>query len=171
VTKIELALDGGGAFALVSAPNTPVVLPPQAEAQLALRFAPLSEGQVSGTLRIESDDPDTPVLTVELQAFGVGLAQQAQDLVWGFDEGLAEGDLVGSGPGNSGTGRAGALRNMLERAAELVEAERFADACNQLREARRRTDGAAPPPDFVEGPAAPELAGQIETLRTHLACS
>jgi len=53
---------------------------------------------------------------------------------------------------------------MIEAAANLMAAGLNADAINQLQQALERTDGVDPPPDFVTGPAASELADLIEEL-------
>jgi probable HAF family extracellular repeat protein len=87
-----------------------------------------------------------------------------------FDEGLSSGTLEGSGPARSGEGRAGALRNLLERAAAFIEEGHTAGACTQLNQALRRSDGLPRPPDFVEGPAAPELAERIRLMIDALGC-
>jgi probable HAF family extracellular repeat protein len=87
-----------------------------------------------------------------------------------FDAAVADGTLVGSGPGASGEGRLSALRSMIETAAELLEAGLLEDACAPLREAAKRTDEQFPPPDFVEGPSALALSEKIVELREALGC-
>ena len=87
-----------------------------------------------------------------------------------FDELVASGDLVGEGPGNSAAGRLNALRNMIEASGDLIEQGQTAEACGQLEDARRRTDGLFPPPDFASGPAAPDLEAEIAQLRSNLRC-
>lgn len=87
-----------------------------------------------------------------------------------IEDSVEAGTLSGSGPGRSAQGRLGALINMIEAAGNLIDAELIADACWQLQDAYNRTDGNSPPPDFVAGPAAAELASKIEVLRTTLGC-
>jgi len=87
-----------------------------------------------------------------------------------FDQAVADGTLVGNGPGASGPKRLAALRNKLEAAGDLLDKGLIQDACNQLLDAYLRADGVFPPPDFVAGTAAPELATQIQDLRTSLGC-
>jgi hypothetical protein len=87
-----------------------------------------------------------------------------------FDASVTAGTLVGSGPGGSGPGRLTALRNMLEAAGDLIDAGQAEKACNQLLDAVLRIDGVSPPPDFVAGTAVPELATQVQTLRTSMGC-
>jgi len=53
---------------------------------------------------------------------------------------------------------------MLEEAQRLIDAEMFEEAYVQLQAAYERTDGLSPPPDFVTGEAATELAELIHEL-------
>ncbi len=92
------------------------------------------------------------------------------DILTFIDEAVSEQTLWGIGPGKSAKGRLGALRNMVETADNLIEDELFEEGCQQLRDAYRRTDSEPVPPDFVSGPAAPELAGMIENLMLDLGC-
>ena len=87
-----------------------------------------------------------------------------------FDRAVAAGTLVGQGSGNSAPGRLNTLRNMLLAARTLLEAGNVAAACGQLLDAANRTDGLSPPPDFVQGAAAPQLFGAITTVRGDLGC-
>ena len=59
---------------------------------------------------------------------------------------------------------------MLKAAGDLVYDGLLAEACDQLGDAYRRTDGVPAPPDFVAGPAAAELAMRIRALRASLGC-
>lgn len=92
------------------------------------------------------------------------------DILTFINEVVSEQTLWGTGPGKSAKGRLGALRNMVEMADNLIEAELFEEGCQQLLDAYRRTDGEPVPPDFVSGSAAPELAGMIEDLMLDLGC-
>jgi hypothetical protein len=86
------------------------------------------------------------------------------------EESAADGTLVGNGPGNSADGRLGAMMNKLEAAGALIDAEKWEDACGQLRSAYVRTDGVSPVPDFVAGDGAPELADMLMDLMADLGC-
>lgn len=84
-----------------------------------------------------------------------------------IDDSVEKETLVPVKPGKPGQGQLGALINMIEAAGDLIEAELFLDACQQLWDALEKTDGLSPPesaPDFVIGEATPELAGMIEIL-------
>jgi len=92
------------------------------------------------------------------------------DLIELFDQAVGDGSLVGAGPGGSAAGRLNALRNMLLTAGELLEQGDVDGACRQLQDAADRTDGAFPPPDFVQGEAAPELLDAITEVQDELGC-
>lgn len=88
-----------------------------------------------------------------------------------FDEAVNGGTLNGAGSGSSADGRLGALRNMLEEAALLINAGDIAGACQQITDAYKRTDGQPKPPDFVQGSDAIELALMLLDLLDDLKCS
>ncbi len=87
------------------------------------------------------------------------------------DDAIAGGTLVGTGSGNSATGRLNAFANMIEATGDLIEAGFIEDACGQLKSALRRVDGAPRPPDFVAGVDAALIKAEIEFLQTSLGCS
>ena len=87
-----------------------------------------------------------------------------------FDESVDDGSLVGEGLDNSAKNRLNALRNILETAADLIEAGDYEEACDQLLAAYKKTDGNLKPPDFVSGPSASELAIMILDLIASLGC-
>lgn len=90
--------------------------------------------------------------------------QQIDDILTFFDDSVADGTLVGSGPGNSAKGRLGALRNMIEAAGDLINQGCITEACLQLQNAYDRVDGQPKPPDFASGSAVAELANMIQQL-------
>jgi hypothetical protein len=81
-----------------------------------------------------------------------------------FDTSVLSGNLAGDGPGSSANGRLKALRNMLERAEELIDNGYIAEARQQLEDAYKKTDGDLKPPDFVKGSATKTLAAAIQNL-------
>jgi beta propeller repeat protein len=139
---------------------------------IPVTFAPAVAGPATNTLVITTD---AGTVEVPLSGTGVSVApppqQQIAEILAFFDASVAAGTLVGSGNGNSASGRRKALRNMIEAAGDLIQQGRIEDACRQLADAANRTDGAERPPDFVEGPAAAELRVRIELLRSTLGCS
>jgi len=100
----------------------------------------------------------------------VGPIEKITDFI---DKSVDNGRLIPIKDGKPGQGQLGALINMIEAAGNLIDAELLADACGQLHAALEKTDGLNPPesaPDFVTGPAAPELAAMIEALMENLGC-
>ena len=97
--------------------------------------------------------------------------QQIADILAFFDAAVAVGTLQGAGNGNSAGGSRQALRNMLEAAGDLLQQGRIGGACQQLADAHDRTDGLPRPPEFVDGPAAADLALRIADLRSALGCA
>jgi hypothetical protein len=87
-----------------------------------------------------------------------------------FNESVADESLVGNGPGNSGWGRLGALRNMLEASDDLIADGYYAEACGQLTDAYNRCDGLPHPPEFVTGDAAADVAQMILDVMNALGC-
>jgi beta propeller repeat protein len=174
VSSIGLA-PGAGAFSIAAAPALPATIAPGATVDVQVAFAPTASGPQSATLVIGSDDLDEGTVEVALSGRGVTSqpppSQQIADLLSFFDTSAAAGTLVGSGPGNSAQNRLKALRNMIEAAGDLVRRGLVADACQQLADARDRTDGDPQPPDFVAGTAAAELRQRIEALRATLGCT
>ncbi|MCO5167216.1 MAG: choice-of-anchor D domain-containing protein [Planctomycetes bacterium] len=69
ISAVSLTDDGAGAFS-VAAPVTPLLLPPGASVNVQVRLTP-AVGPASGRLVIETDDPDTPTLSVPLEGAGV----------------------------------------------------------------------------------------------------
>lgn len=114
-------------------------------------------------------------MQVTLSGYGVWVEPPPGDQIAAildfYDASVGDGTLAGDGPGNSASGRLKALRNMIEAAGDFIEEGQIAEACQQLLDALRRTDGEPRPPDFVTGPAATELACQIQALRSSLGCA
>jgi hypothetical protein len=96
--------------------------------------------------------------------------QQIADILAFFDASVEAGTLLGSGPGASAPNRLKALRNMIVSASDLINQGKMTEACQQLRDVYNRTDGLEPPPDFVKGTAASNLASMIKGLRANLNC-
>jgi len=90
--------------------------------------------------------------------------QQIENIQEVFDDAVVSQDLVGVGLGNSAHGKLNALRNMLERAEELVDQGKISDAIHQLEDAYKRVDGNPKPPDFAGGDEADNLADLILSL-------
>jgi hypothetical protein len=170
VEQVALSGDSDPVFSLLPL-SLPAVVPPDGVLDVEIHFAPVTEGLVEGQLEISSDDPDSPLVTVDLVGEGVPFDDQVMQLLDEvFDPAVENGTLMGEGPGHSGPGRLGALRNMIEAAGDLIDAGFIDEACDQLLDAQNRCDGLFPPPDFVTGSSAPVLFDEIGELRSNLGC-
>lgn len=87
-----------------------------------------------------------------------------------FDTAVDEGDLEGRGPGKSAPNRLNTFRHWLANAVTQFEGGDVDGACDSLQSALNRTDGVAPPPDFVEGDAADDVAAAISAARASIGC-
>jgi len=161
-------------FAITSAPDSAIVVEPSQTEYVEITYTPSALGYNSAVLKISSDDPDEPVVEVQLSAVGIEIPlpplEQIANILAFFDTSVDDGILLGDGPGNSAEKRLNALRNMIEAAGDLIENELFEEACQQLLDAYRRMDGQPKPPDFVTGEAVTELATMIQELMTTLGC-
>ncbi len=140
--------------------------------QVYVYYQPNVLGFSSTTLRIQSNDPNRPL--VEVQFSGNCVPEeyppqdQIADILAFFEVSVVNGSLMGSGPGNSAQGRLDALRNMIEAAGDLIAQGRIQEARQQLQDAYRRVDGLPRPPDFATGSAASTLADMILQLLNSL---
>lgn len=128
------------------------------------------DGIYSLTVAVTDDDGDTGTDTLEVTVIDVPPEEQIEDISDFFDDSVDSGELVGSGPGGSASGKLGAIRNMLDEAERLIDEGFIFEACQQLHSIYIHIDGIIPPPDFVIGPAAAELADKINMLRSDLGC-
>jgi len=166
---------GGGDFAITAFPVLPAtVTGPGGTIDVEITYSPSAVGPATATLEVTSNDSDEGVVEVVLAGAGVCSElppdEQIAEVLDYFDDSVADGNLVGEGPGNSASRRLNALKNMIEAAGDLIESGFFEEACQQLADALKKTDGSPKPPDFVAGPAASELADMICALRVTLGC-
>src|SRR3990172_4088725 len=71
---------------------------------VSVRFGPSSAGSFGSTLRVDSDDPDTPSASVSLSGNGVAARVTTETAgIWTFDEGSGLVTQDSSGNGNHGT--------------------------------------------------------------------
>jgi len=161
-------------FANTSTMFLPRTISPRFSFDVEITFTPSAAGPSSAVLAIASSDPDEPVVLVALSGTGVaGSAtpiEQIDGILDFVETSVADGSLAGSGPGKSSKGRLKALVNMLKHARDLIEAESFEEACQQLQSAYAHTDGQKRPPDFVAGNAAADLAAKIQELIETIGC-
>ena len=166
IDEITLDINGDSSFVITAAPFLSAFFGPGGHVDVEITFTPLVSGDQSTVLEIVSNDPDEPLVQINLSGRGGQLTPSEQmNLIFDFiDDSVTAGQLSGDGLGKSAKGRLGALTNMLETAAKLIEKKKFEEALGQLKTAYKRTDGKKRPPDFVSGNAASELAEKIQAV-------
>lgn len=175
VSDIAFVVGSSGDFAITASPLLPAtVTGPDGFIEVEITYAPSAVGASAATLEIISDDEDEGVVEVALSGVGVSEElppdEQIAEILDFFDTSVADGNLAGQGPGNSAERRLNALRNMIEAAGDLIDNELYEDACQQLADALKKTDGQVPPPDFVAGEAREELENMLLELMESLGC-
>ena len=169
----SVSLIGSPDFAVISSPNPETEIYSGSSVDIEVAFSPSATGYVSSTLEIEWTNGDSGTSDVELSGTGVGQEEpptSVADILAFFDASVADGTLVGYGPGKSADGRLGAMRNMIEASGDLIDDGFIEEACQQLTDAYNRCDGLDRPPEFVAGPAASTLANMILDLMGCLGC-
>lgn len=105
--------------------------------------------------------------------FGFRIARNASPIeeIGGFiEDSIENGGLVPVKEGKAGEVQVNVLIDMILSASNKIKDGNIASACAKLKVALGKTDGLEPQPDFVTGPAAPELAAMIEALIADLDC-
>jgi beta propeller repeat protein len=174
LTITGLTLTGSSDFSVNSPLPDPI--PPDGSTDVQINYTSSDVGSDSGSLVVASNDPDEAEIQVSLAGEGIETTpppdKQIKTIVDFFDYSVGYGTLPGDGPNpKSAENRRGALRNMLEAVGDLIAAGDVDGACDQLIAAYKKCDGDPRPPDFVAGPAAPELADKIMELIDSLGCS
>ncbi|MHC4499608.1 MAG: Kelch repeat-containing protein, partial [Planctomycetota bacterium] len=168
LTSLDFQAGSSSDFSITSAPALPATVPPAATVDVEITFSPSILYLSSATLDIGSDDADESLVEVSLSGVGVWIEpppdEQIEDIMDFIDESVEDGNLAGDGPGNSADKRLNALINMIEAAGDLIDDGLYEEAHQQLEDAYKKCDGQTPPPDFVSGPAASELAERIQNL-------
>lgn len=157
-------------FEITTAPTPPFVIAPSNTfiVDIEVTFTPSAVDDFNATLLIASDDDDESLIEVYL--YGVGVieegppAQQIQYITDFVDASVADGTLLGYGPGNSTQKRLAALQNMINAAGDLINAEDYDQAREQLQSIQKKIDGQKSPPDFVVGDAAATLNAMVTAL-------
>ena len=165
----SVTISGSADFA-VTGPVTPLVIAPNTSigVDFEVTYAPTAGGPASATVTVVSDDEDESIIDVVFTGNGVVVdvppSQQIQDILNYFDASVADGTLIGYGPGNSASERLNALHNMIESASDLIDAGDDAQAIDQLESIAKKTDGVSKPQDFVVGDATTVLNTMINDL-------
>lgn len=161
--------DGGSPYiSITTAPTTPILLNHGDTTDVTVRYNPWEVGSHVAELQIWCDDPDNSDLRIPIEGSSVQPVLPPEDLVEDtgdfFDDATEDGDLVGTGGGNSGDERLADLRDKLDDAIAMIEAGDIEDAIGILNAILKKCDGDPKPPDHVVGEAAEELASRIQWL-------
>jgi ELWxxDGT repeat protein len=146
---------------------------PGPSVNIEVSYTPSAPGPAEAVLEILSNDI---VSQRQVPLFGMGVSgelppdEQIAAILALIEESVASGTLTGDGLGKSADGRLKALTNMIEAAGDLIEAGLLTEACVQLQDVYNRCDGESPPPDFVSGTAASELAAMVQALMASAGC-
>lgn len=170
LTVSAVSLGGSVDFVMTGSVELPLVIAPSEliGVDIEVTFTPSAEGLVSASLVIASDDADEGEVVVILTGNGIVVVvppeQQIQDVLDFYDASVAEGTLVGFGPGNSASKRLKALRNMIKSAGDLINVGEYELAAKQLESVAKKTDGEKRPPDFVVGYSVETLNAMVDEL-------
>ncbi len=158
-------------FEVIDTDLLPLTVDPNSAVEFDLLYLPSEQGPATAVLQISSNDPDRSLVEVQLTGAGVlpeeperCAYEQINAICAFYLQGLKDGTIVGDGPGRSGRFRAIALGHQLITARHLIRGgyERF--ALFVLWSVEQRTNGMRRPPDFVAGPAVPELNAMVNEL-------
>lgn len=150
--------------------SLPLVIPHEGPEDVEITYTPSAVGSCSGVLEITSDDPDEPVVEIELSGIGIEPAPPTiDDILEFFDTSVENETLKGRGTGWFAELRLRLMRQLLVFAGESIERDRIKIAYFLLKRAHKRCDGEPWPPDFVEGEATEELAEMIVDLMERIA--
>ncbi len=166
-------------FAITSFPPGAMTIEAGETAEVEITYTPLILGYNFAVLRIFSNDPDEPIVEVQLSATGVTVPvsplEQIEDILEFFDECVTEGTIEGMFHRcdkwqNHNDFQLKIFRYMITKAKWAIEREWDEYACRQLRQIYLRCDGQYMPIDFVKGDSVDELAGKVEALMQTLGC-
>jgi hypothetical protein len=165
----------GDSFTITSSPSDSALIMPGTSFEVEVTFSPTSEGAHQAYLQIESDESSGNE-DIRIPLFGLGVAaepdpvQEMADLIELFDASVADGTIVGYGPGCSANRRLNAFRNILKSANDLINAGYYQLACGALWVADNKSDGVHPPPDFITGDNRQAINDAIVYVRELLGC-
>jgi hypothetical protein len=163
----SIALSGDAAFTISINP-APVAVAPSTTVDIEITFTPAAEGYVTSSLIITSDDPDESPVDVFLGGAGVITeippTQQIQSIIAFYDQSVADGTILGYGPGNSPAKRVKAMRCMLKASDHLIQEGYFQLALITLQAVDKLSDGMRCPQDFIVGENVALFNLQVNTL-------
>ena len=168
VTDISMVTGSSADITILSGPTPPFSIAPGTGVTVTIQYHPWETGSDVATLEITSNDPINGEVQVTISGSAIQPEEPAEDLVDDigdfFDDASEDGDLEGTGGGNSGDERLADLLAKFDEAKALIEAGEIEDAIGTLKGILKKCDGKPKPPDHVTGEAAEELAARIQFL-------
>ncbi len=176
ISSIILRTGSSTEFSIIYTPDVPFRLSAgETAADIGLSFTPSTEGLSEAFIDIYSNDPDDPLVTIQLAGTGVEYEpppdEQIQIILDFIDEKVEDGDLIPIPSGKSDPGlRVKAIKDKIETAGGHFEEGDLDGACSELEDAYKKTDGIPTPKDWFEGVASAELAEKILDLKVSMGC-
>jgi TolB protein len=143
-------------------------LEPEAYVELAVTYAPSDVGLDAGTLTVNSNDFNTPVVEVALVGNGFEgedpVEELFQSLLDFYDLNRESGGLQGNGPTRQAIVNLQevVIRNKILQAYDDYLNGFVEEACEKLQFIYEKIDGVTPPPDFIVGD--PEVMEEFRQL-------
>lgn len=168
IETIEFQPGSSPDYALTPVPWLPIFFSAGGSFSVDVTFTPTVPGPAAASLDIHSSDPDHPVVTVMFSATvesdDLDPLEQIEKILDTANSAIEDGTLTGKGRGKSSANRLNAFANMLHEAQFLIAVDELDEAAGQLHAAYIHADGLDHPSDFVQGPAAAQLAEMILEL-------
>ncbi len=168
IETIEFRPGSSPDYALTPVPLLPISFSAGGSFSVDVTFTPTVPGSAAASLDIHNSDPDQPVVTVTFSATvesdDLDPLEQVEKILDAADSAVEDGTLTGKGRGKSAANRLKAFLNMLHEARLLIATDELDEAAGQLHAAYIHADGLDHPGDFVQGPAAAQLAETILEL-------
>lgn len=178
---IQLIQEEGEDFKITSLLYLPVFYGAGGSFYVEVEFTPSKPGKSQATLKVISSDPDEGEVDVPLVGESpsdeMSPADQIAAILEFFDQAVEADELQGVVPQGMRKPQfrrywvdihLRTYRHQLLCLQRTIENEWYRWALEQTKALYKKTDGEKWPPDFIEGPAAPELADKLLKLQETL---
>jgi hypothetical protein len=166
VQSLTWIAGSSGDFAVM--PQLPLTIMPGDFAEIAVVYTPTTEGAVAGTMTIQSNDLETPLVNLTVAGKAVKPVITALDqinaIIACYDLSVQNGTIQGVGPGKSSQAHIKVIKEALSITKYLIKSNYRWIAIVALMEIDKLTDGKSRPADLVTGSAVAELNARIKTL-------
>lgn len=180
--NIQLIEEDGEDFKITSMLYLPVFYGAGGSFYVEIEYTPSKPGKSQAKLKVISSDPDESEVDVPLLGESpsdeMTAAEQIAAIIEFFDQAVEadqlEGIILHGGlrrrhfENHWSDARLRAYQHQLLHLQRIIENEWIRWAVEQTKSLYRKTDGKKQPPDFIEGPAAPELAEKLLELQQTL---